>query len=116
MEYATRLFSALSESLRLRCLALMAREGELCVCELTHALQAGQPQISKHLATLRDCGLVKDRRDAQWVFYSIANDIQPWCKDAVAAAVQAVSAEALHAGDTNRLRTMQVRPPRRRAA
>jgi len=116
MEYAITIFSALSDPIRLRSLALMAKEGELCVCELTHALRAGQPQISKHMATLRDAGLVKDRRDAQWVLYSLATALPQWVKDAVTAAVAGASEERLHADDVERLKTMTARPPRERVA
>ena len=116
MEYATTIFSALSDPIRLRSLALLAKEGELCVCELTHALQANQPKISKHMAALRDAGLVKDRRDAQWVLYSLAPDLPQWVRDAVTAAVTGISEERLHADDVERLKTMSARPPRDRVA
>lgn len=116
MEYVTGVFSALSDPIRLRCLALLAKEGELCVCELTRALEAGQPQISKHMATLRDAGLVKDRRDAQWVLYSLAIDLPQWVKDAVAAAVEGISPQDRHSDDVKRLKEMAARPPRDRVA
>lgn len=116
MEYAANLFSALSDPIRLRCLALMAKEGEVCVCELTHALQAAQPKISKHLATLREAGLVTDRRDAQWVLYSIAAGLPQWAQDAVAAAVRGASDSPLYADDVARLKEMPARPPKGRVA
>ncbi len=47
------LFQLLSDPTRLRCLLLMQVEGELCVCELTHALDLSQPKISRHLAGAR---------------------------------------------------------------
>jgi ArsR family transcriptional regulator len=47
-------FKMLADSTRLRCLLLMQAEGELCVCELTHALNLSQPKISRHLAHLRE--------------------------------------------------------------
>jgi ArsR family transcriptional regulator, arsenate/arsenite/antimonite-responsive transcriptional repressor len=116
MEYAASIFSALSDPIRLRSLALLAKQGELCVCELTHALQASQPQISKHMATLRDAGLVRDRRDAQWVLYSLAPDLLPWVMDAVTAAVTGTSEEEAHAADIGRLTAMPTRPLRERVA
>jgi ArsR family transcriptional regulator len=116
MEYAFGIFFALSDPIRLRSLALLGNEGELCVCELTHALQASQPQISKHMATLRDAGLVRDRRDAQWVLYSLAPDLPLWVKEAVAAAMKGVSEEAIHTEDVERLKGMLARPSRNRAA
>ena len=115
MEYATNIFSALSDPIRLRSLALIGRKGELCVCELTHALQVSQPTISKHLAILREVGLVKDRRDAQWVLYTFANDFPQWVKDALQAAVKGTSETSVSAEDAERL-TKMARPPRLRSA
>ena len=116
MEYAAAIFFALSDPARLRSLALLAKKGELCVCELTHALQANQPKISKHMATLRDAGLVKDRRDAQWVLYSLATDVPQWVGEALSAAIKGVSEDRLHDDDMERLKTMTSRPLRDRVA
>ena len=73
-------FKSLSDETRLRCLMLIEQEGELCVCELTEALQEIQPKISRHLAQLRKSGLLVDRRQGQWIFYRINTDIPQWCK------------------------------------
>lgn len=61
---------ALSDATRLRILEQLAG-GERCVCDLTDALDAGQSLLSFHLKTLRDAGLVTDRRAGRWVHYSI---------------------------------------------
>ena len=116
MEYALAILAALADPIRLRSLALMARGGELCVCELTHALQVGQPTISKHLASLREAGLVKDRRHAQWVFNAIASDLPPWVEAMLSATLAGLGDDPRLAEDAERLRTMPARPPRRRAA
>lgn len=71
-------FSALSNEIRLRCLLLMQHEGELCVCELTHALGLSQPMISRHLAVLKDSNLVTDRREGQWIYYQINAKLPDW--------------------------------------
>jgi ArsR family transcriptional regulator len=63
------LFHALSDEKRLRILALLAG-GELCVCELTEALDLSQSLLSFHLRTLKDAGLVADRREGRWIYYS----------------------------------------------
>ena len=64
---ANTFFSALANDIRLRCLVLMQLQGELCVCELTHTLDLSQPMISRHLALLRETGLVQTRRAGQWM-------------------------------------------------
>lgn len=68
----------LSDQTRLRCLVLLHREGELCVCELTHALGLSQPKISRHLAHLRDSGIVESRREGLWVYYSLHQSLPDW--------------------------------------
>jgi ArsR family transcriptional regulator len=65
------LFRALADPTRLR-LLLLLREGEICVCHLVGALELSQPQISKHLAALRQAGLVNSRKDGLWRHYSLA--------------------------------------------
>ncbi len=66
----TRQFRALSDETRLRIIDLL-RGGERCVCELTDALDAGQSLLSFHLKTLKDAGLVTDRREGRWAYYSL---------------------------------------------
>ncbi len=71
-------FKMLADSTRLRCLLLMQAEGELCVCELTHALNLSQPKISRHLAHLREAGVLVARRNGTWMNYRINPDLQGW--------------------------------------
>lgn len=67
---AVKRFKALADETRLRILGMLL-DGERCVCDLTAALDAGQSLLSHHLKTLKDAGLVSDRRDGRWVHYSI---------------------------------------------
>ena len=71
------LFAALANVTRLRCLLLLLllEHGELCVCELTEVVGASQPNISRHLAHLREVGVVRDRRADQWIYYEITQDL-----------------------------------------
>ena len=71
-------FRALSDLTRLRMLVMLGREGELCVCELTHALDEIQPKISRHLAQLRELGVVLDRRQGQWIYYRLHPELPEW--------------------------------------
>jgi ArsR family transcriptional regulator, arsenate/arsenite/antimonite-responsive transcriptional repressor len=66
---AVALFHALSDETRLSILELL-RDGERCVCELTDALDVAQSRLSFHLRVLRDAGLVSDRRDGRWIYYT----------------------------------------------
>jgi len=67
---AAKLFHALSDPTRLEILERL-RGGERCVCDLQGALDAAQSRLSFHLRTLRDAGLVSDRKDGRWVYYSL---------------------------------------------
>ena len=65
------LFHALSDPTRLAILERLA-QGERCVCDLTGLLSLGQSRLSFHLRTLKDAGLVTDRREGRWIYYSLA--------------------------------------------
>lgn len=67
---AAKLFQALSDPTRLEILELL-RSGESCVCDLQGALDASQSRLSFHLRTLKDAGLVTDRREGRWVYYAL---------------------------------------------
>ncbi|MFC3903203.1 ArsR family transcriptional regulator [Acinetobacter marinus] len=72
-------FKCLSDETRLNIVTLIAENKELCVCDLTEKLQLSQPKISRHLALLRASGLLQDRRQGQWVYYSINPKLANWC-------------------------------------
>jgi ArsR family transcriptional regulator, arsenate/arsenite/antimonite-responsive transcriptional repressor len=63
-------FHALSDETRLQVVGLLA-DRERCVCELQDAVGAAQSRLSFHLKVLRDAGLVSDRRQGRWVYYSL---------------------------------------------
>jgi ArsR family transcriptional regulator len=68
---AVALFHALSDETRLALLDRL-RNGEQCVCELTDAMKAAQSRLSFHLKVLKDAGLVEDRREGRWMYYSLS--------------------------------------------
>jgi ArsR family transcriptional regulator len=65
------LYKSLADETRLRILALLLWEGELCVCDIIAALKLPQSTISRQLAILRKAGWVNDRRCGLWIYYSI---------------------------------------------
>ena len=71
MPEAVQLFKALADETRLRILNLI-RDRELCVCQIVDVLRLGQSKVSRHLAHLRNAGLVSDRREGLWMHYSMA--------------------------------------------
>lgn len=64
-------FKALGDGNRLRILNLLLH-GELCVCDIQFVLENTQPNVSRHLAYLKNSGLVVDRRDGYRIFYRLA--------------------------------------------
>jgi ArsR family transcriptional regulator len=106
-----QLFHALSDATRLRALILLHELGELCVCEITHALAMPQPKISRHLAMLREGGLVSDRREGLWIHYRLHPELPAWAKEILAVTARANGAAAPYARDRKRLATMTNRPP-----
>jgi len=68
----SRLFKAFADETRLKILMLLDVR-EMCVCEIMVALNLTQPTASHHLGILEAVGLVGDRREGKWVFYSLRN-------------------------------------------
>ena len=70
MDKLLNYFKLLSDETRLRIMVLLYH-GEFCVCQITGITGISQPNVSKHLARLRDMGLVKDEKKEQYTFYSL---------------------------------------------
>lgn len=64
------LFRALADSTRLRLLNLIA-DREICVCYFVEILRISQPKVSRHLAYLRQAGIVASRREGKWMHYRL---------------------------------------------
>ena len=74
MEKFTDVFRALSDKTRLRILRLLTfRKQELCICEIMDSLKLAQYNISKHVRELKLAGLVKEKKEGRFVFYSMVN-------------------------------------------
>lgn len=104
------LCKSLADETRARLVLLLAREGELCVCELVCALGESQPKISRHLAQLRACGLLADRRQGQWVYYRLHPDLPDWVHELLRLMLD--SNRHWLAPQTRRLAEMGERPAR----
>lgn len=103
-------FRAVADATRLRCLVLLQQQGELCVCELTHALDAAQPKISRHLAHLREAGLVSDRRDGLWIHYRLNSALPEWAHTVLRTTAEGVAGHKPFASDKTALARMPDRP------
>lgn len=110
------LFKALADSTRLRALVLISTAGELCVCELTHALEVSQPKVSRHLAQLREANVVQDRRAGLWIYYSLHPDLPQWARELLTVAVTGLQEQSPFVADRLRLQQMTDRPHTARCA
>ncbi len=81
---AARLFHALSDETRLGVLEML-RSGERCVCDLQADLDAAQSRLSFHLKVLKDAGLVTDRKEGRWSYYTLVPDALAEAHDLVRA-------------------------------
>lgn len=103
METTCLIFKALSEEPRLRILNLLLTHGELCVCDIMAALELPQSTASRHLAYLKKSGWVDDRREAVWIYYSIARNGTTLLQDLVPLLKQHLAASGVTIADQRRL-------------
>ena len=104
------LFNLLSDATRLRCLMLIQAEEEACVCEMTFALEESQPKISRHLAMMRDAGLVVARREGTWMHYRFDPNLPSWATVALQQVLSQLEPLQPYQGDRERLKEMADRP------
>lgn len=74
---AAQLFQALSDEARLRILYLLWQNGKMTPSDLELILDFTQTKTSRHLAYLRNAGLLRVLRLDQWMFYSIKEEVIP---------------------------------------
>jgi ArsR family transcriptional regulator len=94
---------ALADLTRLRILMLLGPSGERCVCEFTAALDLPQPKISRHLAVLREAGILLDRRAGLWIHYRLHPDLPGWALDVFSAIARGCAGQNPFAADRQRL-------------
>lgn len=97
------LFSLLSDETRLRCLLLLQKEGELCVCEISHIIGSIQPKMSRHLALMRKSGLVSDERKGMWVYYSLNSSLPDWAKKIIQSTLENLQKEEPYSSDIHKI-------------
>ena len=80
IESIAEIMKVMGETNRLHILQLLSKQG-LCVCELTALCHMSQSNVSQHLFRLKSTDLVKERRNAQWIYYSLNEDNFPVIHD-----------------------------------
>ncbi|MFT4825007.1 MAG: ArsR family transcriptional regulator [Halioglobus sp.] len=106
---AATVFSALANETRLRCLYLVLANKEVCVCEFVEALGIPQPAASKALGALKSAGLLSDRKEANWNYFSLSKAMPLWMKTVVTATGKEQAKCAVHILDQRRFETLDLR-------
>ena len=101
MRHIARFFKALADEARLKMLWLLFNHRELCVCDIMEALAITQSKASRHLRTLAHAGLVTDRREGTWSYYSMCQTEDALARNQLAALRKSLAdhpgaAQALH--------------------
>jgi ArsR family transcriptional regulator len=105
-----KVFATLGNESRLRCLNLVAKHDEVCVCEAVDTLKIPQPAASKAFKALKEAGLLQDRRDANWTYYQLDPAMPKWLRSVVFVAMREIDQSKLFAADDERF----ARKPNRR--
>lgn len=102
VQIASKFFRGLSDPTRLRIVALLLDKGELSVGDLVEAVDGFQGRVSSHLACLRHCGLVADRKDGRNVYYSVPD---PRVRRFLPVALAMIADNASHIATCHRIDT-----------
>jgi ArsR family transcriptional regulator len=100
------LFELLSDSTR-RILALLLEHREICVCRLVGALDLAQPKVSRHLAALREAGLLVPRRKGTWILYRFDPQVPGWAMRVIGMMGEGARVEPQLAMDSKRLSQLE---------
>jgi ArsR family transcriptional regulator len=79
-----KFYKCLADETRLKSLILIAQVKEACVCDLMTALALDQPKTSRHLAELRQCGILLSERRGKWVYYKLHPELPEWAQQVIA--------------------------------
>ena len=102
---ADRLFEALADETRRRILALLLARGELCVCDLFGVLKLPQPKVSRHLAIMRDSGLLMHRKQGTWVHYRLNPEMPLWAGQVLSAMADGIQRMAPYCDDQQQMQS-----------
>lgn len=84
MENHVEMFKALSDKTRIRIMRLLIDSGtEICGCEFVDSLEESQYNISRHMKVLKHAGLIKERKEGRWVYYSVTDRKDSFKKNAL---------------------------------
>jgi len=97
------LFELLADSTRRRILGLLLEHREICVCRLVGALDLPQPKVSRHLAAMREAGLLVSRRKGTWILYRFDPQVPGWAMRVIGMMGEGARGEPYYTTDSERL-------------
>ncbi len=103
-------FKVLADETRLRCLTIIFKHQEVCVCELVHSLALPQSKISRHLAIIKLNQIIQQRREGQWVLYSGYPQLESFKKRIIQQTIEELIKTSPFKEDQQRLLAMTSRP------
>ncbi|MGM0441990.1 MAG: ArsR/SmtB family transcription factor [Elusimicrobiota bacterium] len=80
IDRAVKTVKALAEIHRLRAIAALMYQEELCVCQITELLGLAPSTVSRHIRLLEDAHLIKSRKEGRWIYYKLSENISPELK------------------------------------
>ncbi|UXP33623.1 metalloregulator ArsR/SmtB family transcription factor [Reichenbachiella agarivorans] len=75
LQYGSQIFKSFSDEARIRILFLLFNHEELCISDIEHILDFTQTKTSRHISYLKNAGLLSYRKEDQWVFYFIKDEV-----------------------------------------
>ncbi len=105
-----QVLDALADESRRRILVLL-EDRDLCVCELTGALDLPQPTVSRHLMVMRDAGIVEQWKEGRFSFYRVDPNLPAWARQMLAALRAGAARESPYREDRGKLRLIAERAP-----
>lgn len=107
MQKAIKIFSALSDETRIRMIKLLEDAGEVCVCDIMKGMDISQTRASRNLNILKDAGLVTDRRDKLWIYYTLnRKTTEECCGDVLKVIKKWLDADDVITADRERLKAV----------
>jgi len=96
-------FDILADETRRRVLVLLLKSQERCVCDIFQVLGLSQPKVSRHLAVMREAGVLSARKEGTWVHYRIHPQLPLWAVRILESMVQGVGESAPYVADAGLL-------------
>jgi len=103
MQPLAKIFKALSDETRLRIMNLVLSSGELCVCDIERVIKCPQTKVSRHLAYLKQAGLLDVRRKGLWMLYSVAKPTSEQHQELLESVIELLRADPLAQKDARQL-------------